>query len=112
MSCQPATRAPGWGVQSHASAWLQRQASGTRGSDMNGRPCGVSSQDGAGEAKRRRQQDAGGGLLPEAQREGPASPLLQQQAGLPPCEGTEQVNQAQDGGHRAGAVQAPDSPGT
>ena len=112
MSCQPATRALEWGIQSHASAWLQRRASGTGGSNMNGWPCGVSSQDGAGEAKRRRQQDAGGRLLPEAQREGPASPLLRQQAGLPRCEGTEQVNQAQDGGHRAGAVRAPDSPGT
>lgn len=80
--------------------------------DMDGRPGGVSSQDGAGEAKRRRQQDAGRKLLPDTQREGPASALFQQQASLPPREGTEPVNQAQAAGRRAGAVQAPDSPGT
>lgn len=65
-----------------------------------------------GEAKSRRQQAAGGRLLPEAQREGPASPLLQQQAGLPLCERTEQATRAQNAGHRVGAAQAPDSPDT
>ena len=79
---------------------------------MDGRPGGVSSQDGAGEAKRRRQQDAARKLLPDTQREGPASPLLQQQAGLPPCECTEPVNRAQAAGRWVEAMQAPDSPGT
>lgn len=36
MSCQLGTRAPGWGVQSHASARAVRWAPGTRSPDING----------------------------------------------------------------------------
>lgn len=36
MSCQPGTRAPGWGVQSQASARAVRWAPGTRSPDING----------------------------------------------------------------------------
>lgn len=79
MSCQPATRAPGWGVQvMHglgSDAW---HSSGLRHEWM-ARWC---SQDGAGGGN---EQEAAGcrrRLLPEAQREGPASPTPA--AGRPP----------------------------